>query len=127
MSRRSEVIAVAGEALVDLVLERDGRTTAHLGGGPFNAARTLGRLGLRPMFIARLGRDAYAVALRDELRHSGVRLDGIVTTDDPTTFARVDLDEAGVASYRFYVDGTASPGLLPHEARAAMRADPVAL
>jgi fructokinase len=121
------VIAVAGEALVDFVLERDGRATAHLGGGPFNAARTLGRLGLRPMFIARLGSDEYGWALRDELRDSGVRLDGIVTTDDPTTFARVEVDEAGVASYRFYIDGTASPGLQPREAHAAMRADPVAL
>jgi fructokinase len=122
-----ELIAVAGEALVDLVLEPDGRTTPHLGGGPFNAARTLGRLGLRPTFIGRIGRDAYGAALRDELRASGVRLDGIVATDDPTTFARVDVDQAGVATYRFYIDGTSSPGLVAHEAQAAMRADAAAL
>lgn len=122
-----EVIAVAGEALVDIVLEPDGRTTPHLGGGPFNAARTLGRLGLHPTFIGRVGRDAHGAALRDELRNSGVRLDGIVATDDPTTFARVDVDPAGIANYRFYIDGTSSPGLLPHEARAAMRSDAAAL
>jgi fructokinase len=127
MSGGDKVIAVAGEALVDLVLEPGGRATSHLGGGPFNAARTLGRLGLRPLFIGRLGCDAHGRALRDELRASGVRLDGIVTTDDPTTFARVDVDGAGDARYRFYIDGTSAPGLLPHEAHAAMRADAVAL
>jgi sugar/nucleoside kinase (ribokinase family) len=63
VSGSGEVIAVAGEALVDLVLKPDGRTTPHLGGGPFNAARTLGRLGLGPTFIGRLGRDAYGDAL----------------------------------------------------------------
>jgi fructokinase len=127
VSGGGDVIAVAGEALVDLVLEPDGRTTPHLGGGQFNAARTLGRLGLRPTFIGRLGRDMYGDALCDELRDSGVLLNGIVVTDDPTTFARVDVDQAGVASYRFYIGGTSSPGLLPHEARAAMRADAAAL
>ena len=37
--------------LVDLVLESGGRTMPHLGGGGFNAARTLGRLGLRPLWL----------------------------------------------------------------------------
>lgn len=50
-------IAVAGEAMVDFVLEPDGSATPRLGGGSFNAARTLGRLGLRPVFIGRLSSD----------------------------------------------------------------------
>jgi fructokinase len=123
----ANVIAVAGEALVDLVLESDGRTTAHLGGGSFNAARTLGRLGLRPLFVGRLSRDQYGQALRAGLKESGVSLGAVVSTDDPTTFARVEIDAAGVASYRFYIDGTSSAGLLPHEALAAIRSMPAAL
>ncbi len=71
-------IVVAGDALVDFVLEPGGGTTPHLGGGSFNAARTLGRLGLRPVFIARLSTDRYGRALRLALEESGVRLDGIV-------------------------------------------------
>jgi fructokinase len=110
-----------------VVLEPDGRTTSHLGGGSFNTARTLGRLGLRPVFIGRLSRDRYGRALRTGLEESGVRLDGIVTTDDPTTFARVEVDEDGVADYRFYVDGTSSQGLLPDEARVVMPRGAVAL
>ena len=97
-----------------------GATTPHLGGGSFNAARTLGRLGLRPVFIGRLSSDVHGRALRAGLEESGVRLDGIVDTDDPTTFARVELDDDGAASYRFYVEGTSTAGLLPDQARAAM-------
>src|ERR1700733_6994344 len=85
-------MAVAGEAIVDFVLEPGGGTTAHLGGGSFNAARTLGRLGMRPVFIGRLSSDRYGRALGSALEESGVKLDGIVTTDDPTTFARVEID-----------------------------------
>ena len=126
-TERSGMIAVVGEALVDLVLESDGRATTHLGGGAFNAARTLGRLGLRPLFVGRLSRDAYGRMLRRGLEASGVRLDGIVETCDPTTFARVELDGLGAASYRFYIDGTSAPGLLASDARAAMPSAPPAM
>ncbi len=125
--RAGRAIAVAGEAIVDFVLEPGGGTTAHLGGGSFNAARTLGRLGMRPVFIGRLSSDRYGHALRTALEESGVKLDGIVTTDDPTTFARVEIDGYGTASYRFYIEGTSTAGLLPEEARSAMPARPAAL
>ena len=120
-------IAVAGEAIVDFVLEPGGVTTPHLGGGSFNAARTLGRLGLRPVFIGRLSTDRYGRALRSALEASGVNLDGVVTTDEPTTFARVEVDGNGTASYRFYLEGTSTAGLLPDEARLAMPLGAVAL
>jgi fructokinase len=120
-------IAVAGEALVDFVLEADGQATSHLGGAPYNAARTLGRLGFQPVFVGRLSSDRLGRALRRGLEESGVRLDGVVETDDPTTFARVEVDGDGVANYRFYVDGTSAPGLSSALARAAMPPNPAAL
>ena len=40
------MIIVTGEALINLVL-LDGRVAAQPGGGPFNMARTIGRLGWR--------------------------------------------------------------------------------
>ena len=130
-------IAVAADAIADFVLEPGGGTTPHLGGDSFNAARTLGRLGLRPVFIGRVSRDRYRRALRgaleqsgvsldrvvatdDPIEQSGVSLDGVVATDDPTTFARIEIDEYGAASCRFHIDGTSMAGLLPEEARAAM-------
>jgi len=120
MTPGDRLIVVAGEALVDLVLERDGETTRHLGGGSYNAARTIGRLGLAPTFVGRISSDAHGRALRAGLAQSDVRLDGVVDTDDPTTFALVELDHDGAASYRFYADGTSISGLLPEQARAAM-------
>ena len=37
------MIVVAGEALVDLVIDTAGSVRARLGGGPYNVARTIGR------------------------------------------------------------------------------------
>ena len=39
------MIAVAGEALIDLIIGPAGRADVRPGGGPFNAARTIARLG----------------------------------------------------------------------------------
>jgi fructokinase len=113
-------IAVAGDAIVEFVLEPGGGTTPRLGGSSFNAARTLGRLGLRPVFIGRLSSDRYGQVLRGALEESGVSLDGVVATDDPTTFARVEVDPDGEPRTRFYIDGTSMAGLLPAQASAAM-------
>ncbi|HET7051385.1 MAG TPA: carbohydrate kinase [Solirubrobacteraceae bacterium] len=127
MTAGDRLIVVAGEALVDLVLEPEGTTTPHLGGGPYNTARTIGRLGLAPVFVGRISTDVHGRALRAGLAQSDVRLDGVVDTDDPTTFALVELDHDGAASYRFYADGTSISGLLPEQARAAMPPLPAAL
>ena len=52
---------------------------------------------------------------------------GSSPTDDPTTFARVEIDGYGAANYRFYVEGTSSAGLRAEEARAAMPPRPAGL
>lgn len=127
VSPAARPIAVAGEAMVDFVLEQDGTATPRLGGGSFNAARTLGRLGLRPVFIGRLSSDRYGIALRASLREAGVDVDGAIGSDAPTTFARVEIDGYGTASARCYIDGTSTAGLLPDEARVAMPAHARAL
>ena len=52
-------VVVAGEALIDLVPGSDGLLAAHDGGGPFNAARTIARLGCPVAFLGCLSTDAY--------------------------------------------------------------------
>ena len=47
------MIVVAGEALIDILVQPDGRLTAVPGGGPFNTARTIGRLGGQVAFLGR--------------------------------------------------------------------------
>jgi len=114
------VIVVGGEALVDLVAGAGGELTAHLGGGPFNCARTLGRLERPVAYLGRLSTDRFGVRLREQLRADGVSLHAVVNTDDPSTLALAELDDAGAATYRFYVDGTSAPGLAPDAALSAL-------
>ena len=110
------MIVVVGEALVDLVRRVDGSISAHPGGGPFNTARTLGRLGRPVTFLGRLSNDAFGRQLRAELTADGVGDATAPDTDDPTTLALAQLDEGGAATYHFYVQGTSVPGLTPDDA-----------
>jgi fructokinase len=104
-------IVVAGEALIDLVRAPDGSLSSHPGGGPYNVARTLGRLERPVSFLGGLSTDAFGVQLREQLQEDGVALDAAVTTTAPTTLALAQVDAAGVASYRFYEAGTSAPAL----------------
>ena len=110
------VIVVGGEALVDLVVGGDDELAGHLGGGPFNCARTLGRLEQPVAYLGRISSDRFGARLLEQLRADGVRLDAVVATEDPTTLALAEIDDDGAATYRFYVDGTSAPGLTPETA-----------
>jgi fructokinase len=104
-------VVVGGESLVDLIVHPDGRIAAVPGGGPFNTARTVGRLGVAVSFVGRISTDRFGRDARDRLVADHVDIGSVVTTDDPTTLAVAELDAHGSASYRFYTAGTAAPGL----------------
>jgi fructokinase len=116
-------VVVGGEALVDLVLAPDGALRAHLGGGPFNTARSLGRLEQPVLYLGRLSSDRFGERLRARLSEDGVGLDAVVDTDDLTTLALAEIDESGSASYRFYTERTSVPGLTAEAARAVVPDD----
>jgi fructokinase len=105
------VIVVAGEVLVDLVVRADGVVDARLGGGPYNTARTLARLGVATTFFGGLADDRFGRLLRSALETEGVALGVPGPSAAPTTLALVDLDQAGVASYSFYLTATAAADL----------------
>src|SRR3954467_14626871 len=114
------VILVAGEALVDLVpSETADSLAAHPGGGPFNAARTIGRLERPVAYLGRLSGDRFGRRMEALLQEDGVRLGAVVRTEEPTTLALADVDPQGVARYRFYTQGTSAVGLTPEAALAA--------
>jgi fructokinase len=115
-----DAVVVTGEALIDLVLARDGTLEGHPGGGPYNVARTIARLGQPVHYLGRLSSDGFGRRLRAELEADGVRLDSVVATDAPTTLALAELDEHGAAAYRFYESGTSAPGLTLAAAEAAL-------
>ncbi|HET6971178.1 MAG TPA: PfkB family carbohydrate kinase [Phenylobacterium sp.] len=118
-------VVVAGEALVDLVPGADGDLSPLVGGGPFNTARALGRLGQPTVFLGSLSGDPLGRRLADALAADGVAAP--LRTGRPTSLALAELDAQGRASYRFYFAGTSAEALEPAEAVAALPPDAAAL
>ncbi|MEU9703453.1 carbohydrate kinase [Streptomyces sp. NPDC047981] len=122
------MIVVAGESLIDLV--PDGAAAGPLpplvprrGGGPYNTAVALGRLGGRVAFCSRVSTDAFGEALMDGLRDAGVGTGLVQRGPEPTTLAVASVGADGSAEYGFYVEGTADrlfalPARLPDGVRA---------
>jgi fructokinase len=121
---------VAGEALVDLISAAghaasaaSATMTAMPGGGPYNAARAVARLGVPTSFLGALSRDRFGRLLHDTLVADGVDLSLAPRVEEPTTLAVAELDADGAATYRFYLDGTSATVLNRADADA-VRLDP---
>jgi fructokinase len=121
------MIVVAGEALIDLVVQPDGALSATPGGGPFNVARTIGRLGGQVAFLGCLSDDRFGSMLRDALVADGVDLSVAGTTDAPTTLAIAELDHRGSATYRFHTADTSAPRVRDKDVAVALARRPRAL
>jgi fructokinase len=117
-------IVVAGEALIDLVPDPDGRLRALPGGSPFNVAVGLGRLGADASHLGALSSDAFGDLLAARLTDAGVTTLPTQRTVRPTTLAMVHLDADGHATYGFYLDGTSATGMSDEDVRAALAHDP---
>jgi fructokinase len=78
------MLTVIGEALIDLIVDPDGHVVARPGGGPYNTARTIGRLGLAPVFLGRLSQDGFGRVLRARLEADGVIAGVPQPSDVPT-------------------------------------------
>ncbi len=135
------MIVVAGEALIDLVPSPQGTSPSvqgtgdaslpdglpallpRRGGGPYNTAVALGRLGSPAAFCSRISTDAFGAALLQGLHHGGVDTSLVQRGSEPTTLAVADISPDGSAGYGFYADGTADrlftlPPALPTAVRA---------
>lgn len=121
------VIVVAGEALIDLVPTRPGDRLSplspRLGGGPYNTAVALGRLGARAAFCSRVSTDGFGEALVDGLHAAGVDTSLVQRGPEPTTLAVATVGPDGAAGYGFYASDTADRLFdLPPELPSAVRA-----
>lgn len=91
---------VFGEVLFDVFPGDE----ATLGGAPFNVAWHLHGLGLRPLFISRVGEDARGRRVLDEMDRWGMDLAGLQRDPaHPTGEVRVTLDQ-GHPSYEILPD-----------------------
>lgn len=126
--RDHRVIAVAGEALVDLVpADVPGQFAAMPGGSPANVAVGLARLDAPVRMLARIGAGAMGNRVRNHLQDNGLSLDHTIRAQQPTSLAIIDLDANGVAQYDFRVDGTADWQWTDAELADALDGDVVAL
>jgi fructokinase len=116
------MITVAGEALMDLLVDTSGAVTVHPGGGPFNVARMIARLGGKCRFLGALSEDAFGDELRASLEQVGVEPAVPAITSAPTTLAIGQLDSSGSVDYRFYLEGTAAALLEPSDVPAGVLA-----
>jgi len=121
------VIAVIGEALIDLVVGGDGRADQRPGGGPYNTARTLARLGAPVAFLGGMGGDGFGRVLRDRLVADGVAIGLSEPSAAPSTLAVAEVDQEGAASYSFYLAGTAAAEVGYPALRAALPEDVAAV
>ena len=109
----SPLIVVAGEALVDLIVRPDGEIVSVAGGSPYNSVRAIARLGVPASWVGGLSSDRFGRMLEDGLAGDGVGRELVQRTDLPTTLALAELGADGSASYRFYIEATSAPNVLP--------------
>jgi fructokinase len=107
------VVVVCGEALIDMISNADGTQQAFPGGGPFNTARALARLGVPTAFMGRLSDDVFGRRLAGLLVSDGASLELARIGSEPTTIARANVDSEGYAEYQFVVQGTSAANLTP--------------
>lgn len=106
-------VLVVGEALVDVVPDRNGHPQDLPGGSPANVAITLGRLGRDVRLVTVLGDDDRGRLVRSWLEASRVTVLAQQPGSGRTSSAAVTLDASGAATYDF--DLAWDLGEVPHE------------
>ena len=100
-------LAVAGEALIDLVTSDGVNFVAHVGGGPLNVAVGTARLGLDTAFVGRISTDRFGIRIIEHLQANGVNDRLVRRAPEASSLAIATLDATGSADYNFYLAGTA--------------------
>jgi fructokinase len=97
--------------LIDMIPDGDHTRRAAPGGGPFNTARALARLGVPTAFLGRLSEDVFGRQLADLLVSDGASLKLASIGPESSTIAVAEVDSEGFAEYQFLVEGTSAPNL----------------
>jgi fructokinase len=100
-------VATAGEALMDMIQEADGRLRPCDGGAVYNLTRALGLQGVGTLYLNPLSQDRFGRGLARSIAEARVTLAHPEPAHEPTSLAVVSLDDAGKASYSFYREGVA--------------------
>ena len=104
------MIVVIGEALIDLIGRGGSKYEAVVGGANANVALALAVRGEEQAFLGRISKDGFGQLIRNHLSANGVNLEYAVEAEEQTSLAVATIDESGVATYSFYLNGTADWG-----------------
>ncbi len=100
-------VATAGEALIDLILQPDGRYEPCIGGAVFNLTRALARQDIGTLYLNPLSGDRFGRQLAAALVCDGVQLAHPQPVTQSTSLALVGVDDKGHPDYAFYREGVA--------------------
>jgi fructokinase len=117
--RSITVVATAGEALMDLIAQADGRYEPCLGGAVFNLTRALARQGVGVLYLNPLSNDRFGRKLAATLVDDGVELARAEPVPEATSLAVVGLDEAGHPDYAFYRERVADRAISADQLNAS--------
>jgi len=95
------VIVVAGEALIDVVVDADGDASETPGGSPLNVAVGLARLDVPATLISQVGHDERGGLVVQHVTGSGAEIVAVPTSSGRTSVATAHLDSTGAARYDF--------------------------
>jgi fructokinase len=107
------VIVVAGEALIDVVVDRDGDSSETPGGSPLNVAVGLARLDVPTTLISQVGHDERGGLVVQHVTGSGAEIVAVPTRSGRTSVATAHLDQSGAARYEFDLEWTLPRQELP--------------
>jgi fructokinase len=95
------MIVVAGEALIDVVVDPDGDTSETPGGSPLNVAVGLARLDVAATLISQVGHDERGGLVVQHVTGSDADIVAVPTSSGRTSVATAHLDSTGAARYDF--------------------------
>jgi fructokinase len=117
-------VAAAGEALIDLIVQDDGRFEPCLGGAVFNLTRALAKQGVGVLYLNPLSNDRFGRKLAAALAGDGVRLAQSRPVAESTSLAVVGLDETGHPDYAFYRERVADRAITVDQLNASCQNEP---
>jgi fructokinase len=114
-------VATAGEALIDLIAQADGRFEPCLGGAVYNLTRALARQGVGTLYLNPLSGDRFGRQLAHALAQDGVTQAAPEPVHQVTSLAVVGLNEEGHPDYAFYREGVADRAIAASDLTEACR------
>jgi len=95
-------VAVFGEALFDMIQQKNGDYRAFIGGSPYNVARSFALQEMDCSYLSPISTDVFGEKIFNSVQVEGISVPVNNRSDRTTSLALVDTDEQGDADYRLY-------------------------